>query len=87
MFYGLFLLSIWLFCIAKGFINKPFSYIKHHCDSDIAKGLFLSFIWLFCIGKISINKSFFYAKHHRDSDITKRYHYNERDNEEGHACG
>jgi len=38
MFYGLFLLSIWLFCIGKGFINKPLSYVKHHHDSDITKG-------------------------------------------------
>jgi hypothetical protein len=24
--------------MGKGFINRPFSYIKHCCDNDIAKG-------------------------------------------------
>jgi hypothetical protein len=22
----------------KGFANRPFSYVKHHCDNDTAKG-------------------------------------------------
>lgn len=31
-------MSVWLFCIGKGSINKPFFYVKHHNDSETTKG-------------------------------------------------